>query len=63
MQKAQKFGMGFFGGLFLVQGFFGALFETLGIWVFFLFLPPFDNPRHLKSRVLRLGLFVFFLSQ
>ena len=31
----RKFGMGFFGGGFLVQGFFGVLLEALGIFLGF----------------------------
>ena len=38
--NVRKFGMGFFGGLILVQRCF---------WV--LILPPLDHPRHLKSGV------------
>ena len=38
---AQKSGMGFLGGQFLVQGFFGVLIPPPH--------PPFDHPCHLKS--------------
>ena len=49
--KAQKFSMGFFGGLSfgpgIFLGFVGIARDCFG----FGFLPPFEHPHHLKSRV------------
>ena len=50
--EAQKFCMGFFGGVsFWSRDFLGVLLEPLGIFFGFWFLPPFDHPHYLNSGV------------
>ena len=49
--KAQKFSMGFFGGLSFGPGIFLGFVGIARDFFGFGFLPPFEHPHHLKSRV------------
>ena len=51
---AREFGVGFFGGSILVQGCLGFV-RSARSFSGFSFLPPFDQPFHLISRVLPPG--------